>query len=63
MAADPSLGEPAAAVQNVCGGAETWHRLQAAYDLAQAMKRAGRIKVARIRAAAASSGDTAADLP
>ena len=30
------------------GGAETWYRLQAAYDLAQAMKRADRIKVARI---------------
>lgn len=34
------------------GGAETWYRLQAAYDLAQAMKRAGRIKVARIARAA-----------
>lgn len=45
------------------GGAETWHRLQAAYDLAQAMKRAGRIKVARIRAAASSSDIAAADLP
>lgn len=30
------------------GGAETWYRLQAAYDLAQAMKRADRIKVARV---------------
>ncbi len=30
------------------GGAETWFRLQAAYDLAQAMKRAGRIKVGRL---------------
>ncbi len=30
------------------GGAETWLRLQAAYDLAQAMKRAGRIKVRRL---------------
>jgi antitoxin HigA-1 len=29
-------------------GADTWYRLQAAYDLAQAMKRADRIKVARI---------------
>ncbi len=29
------------------GGAETWCRLQAAYDLAQAMKRAHRIKVER----------------
>jgi antitoxin HigA-1 len=30
------------------GGAETWLRLQAAYDLAQAMRQAGRIKVARV---------------
>jgi antitoxin HigA-1 len=30
------------------GGAETWLRLQAAYDLAQAMKHAGRIKVERV---------------
>src|SRR6266700_8014665 len=30
------------------GGAETWLRLQMAYDLAQAMQHAGRIKVARI---------------
>ncbi len=34
------------------GGAETWHRLQAAYDLAQAMKRADRIKVKRVTMAA-----------
>ena len=34
------------------GGAETWFRLQAAYDLAQAMKRAGRIKVGRLTRAA-----------
>lgn len=34
------------------GGAETWYRLQAAYDLAQAMKRAGRIKVERLSPAA-----------
>jgi antitoxin HigA-1 len=34
------------------GGAETWYRLQAAYDLAQAMKRADRIKVSRIAKAA-----------
>ena len=27
------------------GGSSTWYRLQAAYDLAQAMKRADRIKV------------------
>ena len=33
------------------GGAETWLRVQAAYDLAQAMKRAGRIKVRRLKAA------------
>ncbi len=35
------------------GGAETWLRLQAAYDLAQAMRRADRIKVARIARKAA----------
>jgi addiction module HigA family antidote len=34
------------------GGADTWLRLQAAYDLAQAMKRAKEIKVERIRRAA-----------
>ena len=27
------------------GGAETWHRLQASYDMAQALKNASRIKV------------------
>ena len=32
------------------GGAETWYRLQAAYDLAQAMKHADTIKVKRIAA-------------
>ena len=30
------------------GGADTWYRLQSAYDLAQAMKNAGRIDVERI---------------
>ncbi len=30
------------------GGADTWFRLQAAYDLAQAMKKADRIKVERL---------------
>ena len=30
------------------GGADTWYRLQTAYDLAQAMKRADRIKVERL---------------
>jgi addiction module HigA family antidote len=30
------------------GGAETWFRLQAAYELAQAMKHADRIKVERL---------------
>ena len=30
------------------GGAETWYRLQAAYDLAQAMKHADKIKVRRL---------------
>jgi addiction module HigA family antidote len=34
------------------GGAETWHRLQAAYDFAQALKRAGKIAVRRIARAA-----------
>lgn len=34
------------------GGAGTWFRLQATYDLAQAMKHAGKIKVERIRRAA-----------
>jgi addiction module HigA family antidote len=34
------------------GGAETWYRLQAAYDLARAMKRANDIKVKRITRAA-----------
>jgi len=34
------------------GGAETWLRLQAAYDLARAMKHAGRIKVGRLTRAA-----------
>ncbi len=31
------------------GGAGTWLRLQAAYDLAQAMRHADRIKVERVR--------------
>ena len=30
------------------GGASTWYRLQAAYDLAQAMKQAERIRVERL---------------
>lgn len=34
------------------GGASAWFRLQAAYDLAQAMKKAGQIKVKRIAHAA-----------
>jgi addiction module HigA family antidote len=34
------------------GGADTWLRLQAAYDLAQAMKRANEIKVERLTRAA-----------
>ena len=34
------------------GGAETWVRLQAAYDLAQAMKRVDEIKVERFSPAA-----------
>ena len=31
------------------GGAETWLRMQAAYDLAQVGKRAGKIKVRRVK--------------
>ena len=34
------------------GGADTWLRLQVAYDLAQAMKRADEIKVERLPPAA-----------
>ena len=34
------------------GGADTWLRLQAGYDLAQAMKRSGKIKVRRLSPAA-----------
>ena len=30
------------------GGASTWYQLQAAYDLAQVMKKADRIEVVRI---------------
>ncbi len=30
------------------GGANTWYRLQAAYDLAQAMKKADQVKVERL---------------
>ncbi|HST74081.1 MAG TPA: HigA family addiction module antitoxin [Acetobacteraceae bacterium] len=30
------------------GGADSWHLMQAAYDIAQAMKRADRIKVQRV---------------
>ena len=33
------------------GGADTWLRLQAAYDLAQAEKHAGKIKIQRVAAA------------
>lgn len=32
------------------GGADTWYRLQAAYDLAQAMQQAGHIRVERLSA-------------
>jgi addiction module HigA family antidote len=31
------------------GGAETWLRLQMAYDLAGAVKKAGKMRVARVR--------------
>ena len=34
------------------GGAETWYRLQSAYELAQAMKKADRIEVERLSPAA-----------
>lgn len=34
------------------GGAQTWLRLQSAYDLAKAMKKADSIKVARVSRAA-----------
>jgi addiction module HigA family antidote len=37
------------------GGADTWYRLNAAYELAQVRRRAGRIKVARIAPAPAVS--------
>ena len=30
------------------GGAETWLRMQAAYDLAQAEKKAGKLKIRRV---------------
>ena len=33
------------------GGANTWYRLQAAYDLAQAMRQADQIKVERLSTA------------
>ena len=38
------------------GGAATWHGLQAAYDLAQAMKHADRIKVERVQQPVQASG-------
>jgi len=34
------------------GGADTWYRLQAAYDLAKAMRNSDKIKVGRISRAA-----------
>ena len=34
------------------GGADTWLRIQAAYDLAKAIKRAHRIRIARLIPAA-----------
>ena len=34
------------------GGAETWYRLQATYDMARAMTNAGRIEVERLSPAA-----------
>jgi antitoxin HigA-1 len=38
------------------GGADTWVRLQAAYDLAQAKKSANKLKVQRITGRRAASG-------
>jgi addiction module HigA family antidote len=32
------------------GGAETWLRLQASYDLAQAEKKSGKIRIKRVKA-------------
>ena len=37
------------------GGAETWLRMQAAYDLAQVEKHVGKIKVRRVKPALASA--------
>ncbi|MEY4704818.1 MAG: hypothetical protein RL042_1020 [Nitrospirota bacterium] len=37
------------------GGAETWLRMQASYDLAQAEKQVGKIKVRRVKDALASA--------
>jgi antitoxin HigA-1 len=37
------------------GGAETWLRMQAAYDLAQAEKYEGKIKVRRVKDALISA--------
>lgn len=37
------------------GGAETWLRIQVAYDLAQAEKHAGKIKVRRVKEALVSA--------
>jgi addiction module HigA family antidote len=37
------------------GGAETWLRMQVAYDLAQAEKRAGKIKVRGVKDALVSA--------
>jgi antitoxin HigA-1 len=38
------------------GGAETWHRVQAAYDMAQALKNRDRIKVQRVAQARLGAG-------
>ncbi len=40
------------------GGAETWHRMQAAYDLAQALGRADGIEVERVAVSATSVHDS-----
>jgi len=40
--------EMAIRLDKAYGGAETWHRMQAAYDMAQALKNTSRIKVRRV---------------
>lgn len=48
--------EMAIRLEKACGGgAETWLRMQAAYDLAQVEKQARKIKVRRVKDALASA--------